>query len=245
MLPNENDEQEQGERQYLLDPPSHVVHVVPLVRAVPAPVPRRAVRLRVSAACTPPGGGCLVNLRASCRLDRVLGRGPRGRPARGLGVARAALNPDRDLPVPGCRGGEEAVDLGRRRRRRRRGGWVVRCLRGGAGGYDAGVLEERRERGLQEAGRGEVEAIAAEAGRCSASGRSAPPAIGGTHRRWVHHWRQRRLRNPICRQRTGRGDLWNGRFGRSPPALAFLAFGFGFGSAFDVRLFTVAVLTAV
>ena len=250
MLPNEDDEKEQRERQYLLDPPRHVVHVVPLVRAVPAPVPRcapTAVSLRVHSVCSPPGGGRLVNLRAGCRLDRVLGRGSRGRPARGLRVARTALDPDRDLSVHGGRGGEETVDFGRRRRRRGRRGRVVRRLRGGAGGDDAGVLEERREGGLEEAGRREVEAVAAKPGGCGASARSVAPAIGGGPRRWVHRRRDRRRRNPICRRRTRRrarrGHLWNGRFLGDPLRLCLGWSALSFRFWFRVCLFTIAVTT--
>ncbi|BAS93322.1 Os05g0316050, partial [Oryza sativa Japonica Group] len=150
MLPYEDDEQQQREWQYLLDPPRDMVHVIPLVGAVPTPVPGRAVRapttrLRVGAA-TPP-------------------RGSRGR-----------------VNVPGG---------GRQRRGRPR-------LRGaGAGGDDAGVLEQRSERGLQEAGGGESEAVAAEARRRGGptgarAGPGTPAMIGGASRRWLHRRRQRR-----------------------------------------------------
>lgn len=170
-----------------------MVHVVPLVRAVPAPVPRRAspttVCLRVRSTRSPARSRRLVNLRDGGRLDQVLGRGPRGRPTGCLRVAWAALDPDRNLPVPSGGGGEKAIDLRRQQRRRGRRGRVMR-RRGSAGLDNAGVLEEGREGGLEEAGGGEIEAISAEAGGRDASVLAGPPAIGALSR-WVHRRRRR------------------------------------------------------
>jgi hypothetical protein len=136
------------------------------------------------------------------------------------------VDPDRDLPIPSSRGGEEAVNLGRGRGRRRgRRGWMQR-LQGGAGGDDAGVLEERRERGLKEAGGGEVEAVASEAGRRGTGAPTGPPAIGRAPRRWVHSRRERPRGNSCKPAAQGNadaeGDPWNGRFERSYPSLGLV-----------------------
>lgn len=219
-----------------------MVHVVPLVRAVPAPVPRRAgpttVCFRVRSACSPARSGRLVHLRAGGRLDQVLGRGPRGRPARGLRVAWAALDPDRNLPVHSGGSGEKAINLRRRQRRRGTRGRVVR-RQGRAGLDDAGVLEEDREGGLEEAGGGEIEAISAEARGREASALTGPPAIGAPSR-WVH---RRRRRNPICRRRTRSGpdDAETSRTGDSGDSLAWVwsssPFVYGSASAFTIAPF--------
>lgn len=246
MLPYEDDEQQQREWQYLLDPPRDMVHVIPLVGAVPTPVPGRAVRapttrLRVGAATPPRGSRGRVNVPGGGRLDRVLPRRGRPRDARRVGLPGAALDPDRDLPVPSRGRGEQPIGLRRRRRRRRRG----RQRRGrprlrgaGAGGDDAGVLEQRGERGLQEAGGGESEAVAAEARRRGGptgarAGPGTPAMIGGASRRWLHRRRQRRRRNPTRRRRRRRRRRrgpWNGEI-REIPLLGLVYFAclpFGF-----------------
>lgn len=130
MLSDEDDEQQQGEGQYLLHPPRHLLYVVPLVR-----------RRGFPAALPGPCRGCrLLGARPRCvpllfLLDDHL-LGPLGRRTRLPG----RHNPDRHLVWPGPR---------------------PRLVRpaAGIGAEDAGVLEQRGERRLDEAGGREVHAV--------------------------------------------------------------------------------------
>lgn len=241
MLPYEDDEQQQREWQYLLDPPRDMVHVIPLVGAVPTPVPGRAVRapttrLRVGAATLP---------RQPRPGQRPRRRSPRSSPPRrgrpATPAASASLGPpwiriETSRPQPRPRRAAHRPPTTTTKKTARTTAPRAAPPAGRRGRRDdAGVLEQRGERGLQEAGGGESEAVAGrpDGGRPhgARAGPGTPAMIGGASRRWLHRRRQRRRRNPTRRRRRRRRrGPWNGEI-REIPLLGLVYFAclpFGF-----------------
>ena len=131
MLSDEDDQQQQGEGQYLLHPPRHLLYVVPLVRrrGFPAALPDASRGYRLLG--TRPRCVSLLFLLLDDHLLGPLRRRPR---------LAGRHNPDRHLTWPSP---------------------CPRLLRpaAGIGAEDAGVLEQRGERRLDEAGGREVDAV--------------------------------------------------------------------------------------
>jgi hypothetical protein len=125
VLPDEDDEQQQGEGQYLFHPPRNLLYVVPLVR-------RRGFQAALPAACCQ---SRLGGLRRPCGSFLMLLHDHLLSPLRRRPRLIGPDNPDRHLARP-----------------------APRLVRPAAGvrAEDAGVLEQRGERRLDEAGGGEV-----------------------------------------------------------------------------------------
>ena len=159
MLSDEDDEQQQGEGQYLLHPPRHLLYVVPLVRrrGFPAALPNASRRYRFLG--TRPRCVSLLFLLLDDHLLGPLRRRPR---------LAGRHNPDRHLA------------------------WPSPCPRlvrpaAGIGAEDAGVLEQRGERRLDEAGGREVHAVSPRRrGRLGPGRRGRGARRLGLRRRRVH-----------------------------------------------------------